>query len=264
MASVPLIDVCGASYRAGETNILSDVSWRIEAGQHWAVLGPNGSGKTTLLGLACGYLWPNAGGEVCRQGKRLVDLRELRKSIGWVTSILSERIPGDEPVLDTIVSGKFAQTRLQTVGSERPTEEDYERARELLAEFHFDSLASKRFGVLSQGEQQIVLIARARMTRPLLIVLDEPCAGLDPASRETMLAALQRLAERERSACFVMVTHHVEEIMPVFDSVLVMRDGRVFRRGATGDLITPELIAELYGVAPPELIRRHGRLWPVW
>ena len=130
----PIIEIRNVSYEAGGRTIIDRASWSIQSGEHWAVLGPNGAGKTTLLKLACGYLWPNAGGEVLRAGRVLSDLRELRRSIGWVSSILNEKIPKHERVLDTVVSGKFAQTGLLAMAWDRPRDEDYHRARQFLAQ----------------------------------------------------------------------------------------------------------------------------------
>ena len=252
------------SHAAGETPIVRDVSWSIEHGEHWAVLGPNGAGKTTLLRIACGYLWPNRGGHVLRDGHDHVDIREIRKSIGWVSSVLNTDIPRHEPVLRTVVSGKFAMLGLRELDWDRPSSEDFERASEYLEQLDAADLAEKNFGILSQGEQQKVLIARARMTEPLLILLDEPCAGLDPAARERFLASVEALANHTDAPSLVISTHHFEEIMPAFANTLVLIDGQVAASGPTREVITSELIERVYGVAPSQLIKHAGRLWPLW
>ncbi|QDS97035.1 ABC transporter ATP-binding protein [Adhaeretor mobilis] len=260
-----ILELTNVSYRAGGRLILDRVNWQVEPGQHWAILGANGAGKTTLLKIACGYLWPNSGGEVTRLGQRLLDLRELRKSIGWVTLDMPGKVPADEPALDTVVSGRFAQ-----VGLRRKLLRDelharlFDEAREQLAALGADSLAAQAFGTLSQGERQKVLIARARMAKPLVIFLDEPCGGLDPGAREHLLAALEQLAQRTDDIALVLVTHHVEEIMPAFTNTLAMANGAVVAKGESSELLTTALMTQLYDVSSPQWIRSNGRVWPVW
>ena len=259
----PLIELERVGYRQRETEILYDVSWRLDRGKHWAVLGPNGCGKTTLLRIACGYLWPTSG-IVRRLGEELVDLGLLRRSIGWVAADLAPRIPPMETALETVVSGRFAQVGLRRIGELLPTDEDFAAASALLEEMHCSDLAAKPFGVLSQGERQQTLVARARMVDPLLIVLDEPCAGMDPGVRERFLAWLEKLAAAPTSPSLILVTHHVEEIMPSFESTLVMRGGRIAAAGATQEVVTPATLESLYGLRVERLERSAGRLWPIW
>ena len=220
--AVPL-DIRNVSYSADTRTILHSIDWTVGRGQHWVILGPNGSGKTTLLKLACGYLWPNQGGIVYRNGSRRVDLRELRKGIGWVTASLTPRIPGREKALRTVVSGKFAQIGLLEMSTVRPREEDFAQAEAVMERMGCVRLKDQAFGTLSQGEQQKVLISRALMTRPYLMFLDEPCAGLDPGARESLLAALHELARASDATALVFVTHHIEEILPAFEKTLVMK-----------------------------------------
>ncbi|HEX9879874.1 MAG TPA: ATP-binding cassette domain-containing protein, partial [Candidatus Binatia bacterium] len=184
MKKNPALDIRNASYWVNGKKILVSINWTVQHGEHWAVLGPNGSGKTTLLRMACGYLWPNAGGEILRNGRRLINLRDLRKSMGWVTSTLTTLIPVREKVLRTVVSGKFAQIGLLEGPWGTPTRRDYSLAEAFLDQLACSYLADQEFGTLSQGEQQKALIARALMTEPYLIFLDEPCAGMDPGARE--------------------------------------------------------------------------------
>ncbi|MHC4169323.1 MAG: ATP-binding cassette domain-containing protein, partial [Planctomycetota bacterium] len=153
-----ILDIRDVSYKIGEKLILDRVSWQLNKGEHWAVLGPNGAGKTSLLRIACGYIWANAGGQVYRQGR--------------------DYIPPGEVVTRTVVSGRFAQIGLREFAGRKPSDADFARARQYLAEMDCAHIADQQFGTLSQGEKQRVLIARARMARPLLLILDEPCAGL--------------------------------------------------------------------------------------
>jgi iron complex transport system ATP-binding protein len=263
MPQFPLIELEGVGYRQQAVEILRNISWRLEPGQHWAVLGANGSGKTTMLRIACGYIWPTVG-TARRLGEELVDLGALRRSIGWVSTDLAPQIPRNEPVLETVVSGKFAQVGLKRLGEMQPTEADFSAARRLLAAMKCEALAKKRFGILSQGERQQVLVARARMVDPVLIVLDEPCAGMDPGVREGFLNWLDGVAASTGSCALILVTHHVEEIMPHFERTLAMRDGQIAAAGFTGDVVTAELLEDLYGVGVERLEQTGGRLWPIW
>ncbi|RIK84704.1 MAG: molybdenum ABC transporter ATP-binding protein [Planctomycetota bacterium] len=263
MGDSPLIELEHVSYVQGRTDILRDVTWRLQPGQHWAVIGPNGSGKTTLLRLACGYLWPTAGA-VRRLGEELIDLSRLRRSVGWVTADLAPQIPPQEPAIATVVSGKLAMVGLRWLGGARPERADFAAARRLLESINCGGLIDKPFGVLSQGERQQVLIARARMVDPLLIVLDEPCAGMDPGVRERFLAWLNKLAAAEDGCAIVLATHHLEEIMPAFEQALVLQNGRIAAAGPTRQVITPRLMAEVYGLAVDRLEESGSRLWPIW
>ena len=262
MKLTPALELRGVSYVANGKKILDSISWTVKPGEHWAILGPNGSGKTTLLRIASGYLWPNAGGEVRRKGKTLLNLRQLRKSIGWVTASLVSEIPFQEPALNTVVSGKFAQIGYLGGFWGQASRTDYACARRYLMELGCDSLREQPYGTLSQGEQQKILIARARMTKPYLIFLDEPCAGMDPGARESFLTSLRKLGAQKKIPALIYVTHHVEEILPLFGKSLVLRGGKVLHAGKTKDVLRPRVLQELYG-APLSLIRRKGRYWPV-
>jgi iron complex transport system ATP-binding protein len=262
MKTTPALELRDVSYAANGQPILHCIDWTVLPGEHWAILGANGSGKTTLLRLACGYLWPNAGGEIRRRGRLLADLRELRKSIGWVTSSLAPEIPAHEKVIRTVVSGKFAQVGLLENFGGNPSESDFRRAAKLLAQIGCGHVCEREFGVLSQGEQQKVLIARARMTRPYLIFLDEPCAGMDPGARENFLATLETLGRQKSIPALIYVTHHIEEILPLFGKILVLHQGRVLHAGRTRAVLDEKVLHELYGV-PLRIIRKKGRHWPL-
>jgi len=258
----PALELRGVSYLAGGKKILDSISWTVRAGEHWAILGPNGSGKTTLLRIASGYLWPNGGGEVFRKGETLTYLPELRKSIGWVTGSLVNQIPIEELAIHTVASGKFAQIGYLGGYWGQASKADFAAARRYLKELGCDRLTEQQFGTLSQGEQQKVLIARARMTKPYLIILDEPCAGMDPGARESFLLSLRKLSGFKKVPAMIYVTHHIEEILPMFHKTLVLRHGKVLYAGRTGDVLKPPVVRQLYG-APLSLFKRGGRYWPV-
>lgn len=262
MKRTPALELRDVSYVANGRKILDSINWTVDQGEHWAILGPNGAGKTTLLKLACGYLWPNNGGEIRRKGRALANLPQLRRSIGWVTSTLAAEIPAREKVIRTVLSGKFAQIGYFEGFGDKPTSKDYARADAYLNQMGCGPLRDHDFGVLSQGEQQRVLVARARMTMPYLIILDEPCAGMDPAARESFLISLQALGKQTQIPSLIYVTHHIEEILPMFRNTLVIKEGKIVNAGYSRRVIKPELLKELYGVSLV-IIKRKGRYWPI-
>lgn len=259
---IPLLEIRDVSYAMNSREILDAVSWTVSGGENWAIVGPNGAGKTTLLKMVCGYLWPNRGGKIYWNGETLIDLGTLRRSIGWVTSSLVADIPRSEPVINTVLSGKYAQLGLWTFAWEQPTSIDTEAAEKFLGELGCAGLASRRFSTLSQGEQQKVLICRALMAKPYLIILDEPCAGMDPGARETFLSALSVLADKGGLPVLIYVTHHVEEILPAFSRTLVLKDGKVMMKGPTEKMITNRMMMRLYGISV-QLLKKNGRHWPI-
>jgi len=259
---VPRLDLRGVSFAIDGKKILSSVSWIVGPAEHWAILGPNGAGKTTLLKIVCGYVWQNAGGQVYRNGKTDLDLGDLRRSIGWVTSTLVDEIPKGETVLDTVISGKYAQVGLWRLSWEPPTASDAKSALRCLSDMGCKKLSQRSFGTLSQGEQQKVLICRARMTSPYLTILDEPCAGMDPGAREVFLSSLLSIGQKASHPSFVYVTHHVEEILPIFTKTLILKDGRVMKSGNTHEVLSDQTISELYGVSV-QLVKKKGRYWPI-
>jgi iron complex transport system ATP-binding protein len=262
VTKTPALELRDVSHVAGGRKVLDSINWTVQPGEHWAILGPNGSGKTTLLKLVCGYLWPNAGGVIRRKGKELTYLPELRKSMGWVSAELVGEIPAEEKALNTVVSGKFAQVGYLGGWWGQASRSDYARARRYLQELGCAHLGEQPFATLSQGEQQEVLIARARMTRPYLIVFDEPCAGMDPGARENFLAALRRVGKQKKIPALIYVTHHIEEILPLFRNTLVLRDGKVIHAGPTSSVLTRDVLKNLYGVSLT-ITKRRGRCWPV-
>lgn len=259
----PLVELAHVDYVQGGQDILHDVSWQLAPGEHWAVLGPNGSGKTTLLKIACGYLWPT-GGQVVRGGAELVDLREWRARVGWISSELVAQVPKRDTALETVVTGRTSQVGLRYLPNFAPTDELFDEARERLAALGCESLIDKPFGVLSQGERQQVLVARAQMAHPVLLVLDEPCAGMDPGVRERFLAWLDGVLGRADGPATLLVTHHVEEIMPHLERTMMLGAGRIVRQGPTGEVLQPGVIQSAYGIRLAELRESGGRRWPVW
>lgn len=254
----PVLHLSGLRVDRGDTPILRGINWQVDLGQHWVILGANGSGKTSLLKALTGFLSPTAG-EFSVLGQRYgaSDWRELRLKVGVVTSAFAAAIPPAEVALDTVISGKFAQLDLWA----KTTASDAEMAMRLLTELGATSVAQRPWLYLSQGERQRVLIARALMARPRLLILDEPCAGLDPVAREHFLRlvpALARGSHRSKRVAtvdaLIFVTHHVEEITPVFTHALLMKAGRVVDAGPSRAVLSSKNLRRTFG-APMKLTR---------
>ncbi len=259
----PIIELQNVGYRQRGTDILTGVVWRIAPNQHWAILGPNGSGKTTLMRVACGYRWHTTG-IVKRFGEELVDLALLRRRLGWVSSEVFAYASPDESAESFVVSGRFGQMGLRGSAKDEATTNDFADATQMLESMGVGTICSKPLRVLSQGERQQVLVARARMTDPLLLVLDEPCAGMDPAARERFLAWLGQLMAEPETPAVAMITHHVEEIVPQFEQTLLMSEGHILAAGATRDVVTAASLQATYGVRVERLEAFGGRWWPIW
>lgn len=242
-----VIDLAGVNVVRTGAHLLRDLSWRVELDERWVVLGPNGAGKTTLLNLAGGRSHPTSG-TVRVLGERIgrTDMAELRTRIGLTTAGLAERIPSDEPVRDVVLTAAWS-----VVGRWRESYDamDESRARALLEQFGVAGLADRRYGTLSEGERKRVQIARALMTDPELLLLDEPAAGLDLGGREDLVTRLAALARDPDAPALVLITHHVEEIPPGFTHALLLREGGVVAQGLLGETITGENLTRTFGVA---------------
>lgn len=253
--SRPILSVENLRIERDGTVILRDVNWRVQRGEHWAILGANGSGKTSLLSALTGYLMPTSGeisvlGETYGQS----DWRELRKKIGLVSSSIRQMMSEDEPALETVASGRYAMIDFWG----RVSRADKAAAMKWLKQVECEYLAGRPWRVLSQGERQRVLIGRALMAGPRVLILDEPCAGLDPAAREHFLQFLQRLGARKNSPALVLVTHHVEEIMPVFSHVLMLKAGDVLAGGSKSGILNSRNLSRAFSV-PMRLGKTAGR-----
>ncbi len=240
------IDLRGVTLRRNGKQILTDIGWRVPKGERWAILGANGSGKTTLLKVITGYEWPTAGA-VTVLGQRFgqCSLPALRKRIGWVSSALEHKLPPQLTALEIALSGFDA-----SIGVYREfgaAEQDAALAR--LSALGGGHCAHVPYGLLSQGEQQRTVIARALINNPGLLILDEPCAGLDPAAREAFLEDMGLLARSPDAPTLLFVTHHVEEISPWIANVLVLRDGYIHAQGPTDAVLTGPILGAAFGRA---------------
>ncbi|MGI8527968.1 MAG: ABC transporter ATP-binding protein [Geodermatophilaceae bacterium] len=241
-----VVQLDGVTVSRGGNDLLAELSWSVELDERWVVLGPNGAGKTTLLQLISAQLHPTHG-TVHLLGERVgaVDVFELRPRIGLTTAALATRIPEHERVVDLVVSAAYA-----VVGRWRESydDADLQRACELLGQLGVDALADRSFGTLSEGERKRVQIARALMTDPELMLLDEPAAGLDLGGREDLLARLTELADDPDAPALVLVTHHVEEIPPGFTHALLLREGRAVASGLLDDVLTEDNLSVTFGM----------------
>jgi len=251
----PILSVSNLTVRRGDTHILDNLSWTVQKGEHWVILGANGSGKTSLLSSLTGYLSPTSGivsvlGETFGE----TDWRELRTHVGIVSSSVRQMLADHEPALLTVISGKYAM--IDYWGQVKST--DRAAAQRILKLVEAEYLADRRWEVLSQGERQRILIGRALMAKPRLLILDEPCAGLDPVAREHFLSFIQRLGSQRGAPALIFVTHHVEEIAPVFTHALLLRKGQVLTSGEKKAVLNSRNLSETFS-APVRLAQKDGR-----
>jgi iron complex transport system ATP-binding protein len=242
-----VVELSRVSIKRGGALLLDGIDMVVRGDERWVVIGPNGAGKTTLLQILAAQMHPTAGtatllGETLGQ----VDVFELRPRIGLTSAALAEKLPPDERVVDVVVSASYA-----VLGRWREDYQamDHARARRLLKQLRVDHLARRTFGTLSEGERKRVQIARALMTDPELLLLDEPSAGLDLAGRESLVDTLSRLADDEDAPASVMVTHHVEEIPRATTHAMLLQRGRVVAQGPIATVLTSEHLTAAFGLA---------------
>jgi iron complex transport system ATP-binding protein len=251
-----VVDLAGVSIVRGGATLLSDIDWTVDESDRWVVIGPNGAGKTTLLQVLAAQIHPSLGvagllGEVLGT----VDVFELRPRIGLTSAALAERIPRSERVHDVVVSASYA-----VLGRWRENydELDHARAAELLDQLRIAHLADRTFGTLSEGERKRVQIARALMTDPELLLLDEPAAGLDLTGRESLVRTLSELATDPHAPASVLVTHHVEEIPVGVTHALLLKGGRLVAAGPLRETLTADNLTETFDL-PLTLTESDGR-----
>jgi iron complex transport system ATP-binding protein len=235
--------------------ILSNVHWQIRKGENWVVLGSNGSGKTTMLSTLLGYFVPTRG-DITLLGEQYgnCDWRQLRMKLGIVSSSLRQLMAEDEPALHAVITGKYAMIDLWG----KPKQADVIEAKKILRLIECQKLANRPWAILSQGERQRILIGRALMAKPEVLILDEPCAGLDPAAREHFLQFLERMGQEKDAPTFILVTHHVEEITAMYTHALMLKSGRVIANGPMKQSLNSDNLSATFK-ANVKLRRRAGR-----
>ena len=252
-----VLELADVVVRKGQATLLDRVTWVVKDGERWVILGPNGAGKTTLMQVAATQVHPTSGAVgVLGELIGTVDVFELRPRIGLTSAALAERVPRGEAVRDVVVSASYG-----VLGRWREDydEQDHGRAEALLREVGVPHLADRTFGTLSEGERKRVLVARALMSDPELLLLDEPAAGLDLGGREDLVSTLSVLAYDPDSPATVLVSHHVEEIPPGFTHALLLREGRVVEAGPIEDVLTPEALSATFGM--PLVLRHEAGRW---
>ncbi|MDY6050927.1 MAG: ABC transporter ATP-binding protein [Rothia sp. (in: high G+C Gram-positive bacteria)] len=255
MASVLKLNKVTVS-RSGK-NLINNITWSVEDGERWVVLGPNGAGKTTLLSIAAARLHPTRGEvDILDEILGAVDVFELRPRIGLSSAPMATQIPADETVLNVVITAAYG---VAGRWKEEYDSFDDNQGKNLLEDWGVDHLANRAFGTLSEGEKKRVLIARALMTDPEMLILDEPGAGMDIAGREDLVKRLTNLALDPQAPATILVTHHLEEIPAGFTHALLLREGEIVAAGPIEETITQENISATYGVDLDLTIHDSGR-----
>lgn len=236
----------GVSVRREGKWILHDINWEVEKGDHWVLFGLNGAGKTAILNLLNAYYFPTKGSVTVlgmKFGKTYLG-EKLRKQIGFVSSSLQEKFHLGDSAFEVVLSGAFASIGLYEI----PTEEVKNKAVSLLEKLGCMEYANRNYETLSQGEKQRVLIARALMPDPSLLILDEPTNGLDFIAREQLLESIEAISKNTDAPTIIYVTHHVEEILPLFNKTLLLKEGQVFACGDTAEMISSDHLNQFFGM----------------
>ena len=240
---IAMVDV--SVVRSGK-RILKDISWTINDNERWVVIGPNGAGKTTLLQIFQTMIFPTEGlVEILGEFLGLVDVFEIKPRIGFASASMIEHFPEHETALDVVKTSAYSMTG---TWREKYENADIIRAKNLMKDWSVDIHSDQPFKVLSEGEKKRVLIARALMANPEILLMDEPAAGLDIVGREEMVTQLEKFAKNKNSPVLVLITHHVEEIPDGFTHVLCLRDGEIVAKGEIQDVLTDDVLSKTFGI----------------
>ncbi len=241
-----VVEFVGVGVRRGRAQLLADIDWTVREGERWVVVGPNGAGKTTLLSVAATLMHPSSGmAAVLGEVLGATDVFELRPRIGLASAALGDRIPGGEAVGDVVVTASRAVYGRSREGYDAT---DAVQAMRVLDRVGAAGLVRRTYGTLSEGERKRVQIARALMTDPELLLLDEPAAGLDLGARESLVQILAGLAADPAAPTLVLVTHHLEEVPPGVTHALALRGGRATAAGPVADVLTADVLGETFGL----------------
>ncbi|WP_209122229.1 ABC transporter ATP-binding protein [Alkalihalobacillus sp. BA299] len=254
-----VVNLDGILMKKWEKTIVSNINWKVKKGEHWALLGLNGSGKTSLLKIITGYEWPSKGGvSVLGNTYGSCNIQNVRTKIGWVSTALDDRFQArtSDTVLEVILSGKLASIGLY----EDVTTEDISRAEGTVERFNIAHLINEPIGILSQGEKRKTFLARAWMGNPELLILDEPCNGLDVFSRESLLETIEELTHLENGPTIIYVTHHIEEMVRGITDALILKEGKVVAKGKKENVITAKNLESAFNL-PLKLSWEDGRAW---
>lgn len=255
MATV--INLKDVSVRRGNATLIEQINWQVDDTERWVVIGPNGAGKSTLIAVVSANLFPTSGQvEILDEKLGAVDVFELRPRIGLSSALLAGRVPDSELVKDVVVSSAYA-----VVGRwrEHYDQIDYDRAEYLMANMKVAQLANRSFGSLSDGEKKRVLVARALMADPEILLMDEPAAGLDLAGREILVAALKNICLDQYAPASILITHHVEDIPEGITHALLLKDGKISAAGPIDTTLTSENMSECFDM--PLVVQRNNGRW---
>lgn len=243
------------SCKSGMRYLIHNINWTIKEGDHWIVFGMNGSGKTTLLSIIAGFNRYTSGNlQVFGETYNDANILDIRKRIGWISSSFFDKYLSWESAIDIVLSGLTGTLSRQ---ADVPTSE-IKYAQYLLEGFRLGTKIDQPFALMSKGERQCVLIARALVSNPEILILDEPGTGLDIYAREYILKIIENLA-LNTNMTLIYVTHYAEEILPEFDKTLLLRSGRQYKQGATKDLFTSDVMADFLGYEA-NVLRRGDRI----
>ncbi|MDD3885995.1 MAG: ATP-binding cassette domain-containing protein [Victivallaceae bacterium] len=253
------IDIEHADVFLGGREIIHDMNWQVPSGGRSFILGANGAGKTTLVKMLMGYAWPKFGAKVSVLGNRFgeTNLVELRKKIAWVSPCMNQFTNTESTGLDMVLSG-FDGTLALT---RKPTDEEIDTAKALMQRFRCGHLTDQEIFTMSSGEQVKIMIARALLTKPELVILDEPSVYLDMAGREFLLAEIKHIADSLPETTIIFITQRIEDILPVFDHGMILANGRIESAGKREDIIDETILSRAFGL-PIKLTKNHaGRYW---
>lgn len=256
-----IIDIKNAKVFLGGKVVLKDFNWQVKKGQHWFILGANGAGKTTLVKVLMGYAWPVFGAEVNVLGHRYgnVNLSELRKNIAWVSPFMQRWTSDGWTALQMVISGVDG-----TLGLFREyTDEEKERALKIMDGLDCAKLAEQKIDAMSSGEQVKILICRALMHEPELMILDEACVHLDLKTREQLLETIDEFASRENAPTIIFITQRIDDILPVFNEGMILKEGNILAKGERDNILTEDNLFEAYDMPVKLKTNSAGRIWPV-
>jgi iron complex transport system ATP-binding protein len=256
-----IIDIKNAKVYLGGKVVLHDFNWQVKKGEHWFILGANGAGKTTLVKVLMGYAWPVHGAEVNVLGKRYgaVNLSELRKSIAWVSPFMQRWASGEGNALEMVISGLDG-----TLGLFREySDDEKDKAINIMESLGCAHLAEHKMDAMSSGEQVKILISRALMHDPELMILDEACVHLDMKSREMLLETIDSFASRENAPTIIFITQRIDDILPVFNEGMILKEGNIIAKGERDSILTEANLFKAYDMTVKLKMNSSGRLWPV-
>ncbi len=253
------INIENASVRLGGREIIHDMHWQVEKGGRCFILGANGAGKTTLVKTLMGYAWPKFGAKVEVLGHRFgqTNLVELRKRIAWVSPFMNQFTNTESTGLEMVLSGFDGTLGL----TRKATAEEIDTAKALMERFRCAHLTDQEIFTMSSGEQVKIMIARALLTKPDLVILDEPSVYLDMAGREFLLEEIRQIAEKLPEVTIIFITQRIEDILPVFSRGMILAKGRIVESGERDEILREEVLSAAYGLPIKLWKNKAGRYW---